>query len=121
MPYNDQPAVGPFPCSTCGIGVAARPGERCHECLLASSLANGDKVVQLPDLRSQRALEEQKAFLRGMLEQMETQADDVDRIAFAFMVRFRDGSMAVQASGFASDSEAQRYFEAVMRNRLGFS
>lgn len=66
-------------------------------------------------------LESQKAFLRSMLLQLDQQHDEVAGLAFAFMVRFEDGSVAVQASGFSSDAEAQRYFEAVMRNRLAFS
>lgn len=77
-------------------------------------------VVNILDVLTGRTIDAQKKFLRDMLEHLEG-ADDVDRIAFAVLVRFKDGSTAIQASGFSSDSEAQRYFEAVMRGRLGFA
>lgn len=66
-------------------------------------------------------LTDQANFLRDMADQMDESAADVDRIAFAVLVRFKDGTTAIQADGFSSDAEAMRYFEAVMRSKLGFA
>lgn len=64
----------------------------------------------------------QIAWLRALCDQAELDPGGIDRLAFAVLARFPDGSRLVQCSGFNSDSEAQRYFDTVMRGgRLDFT
>ena len=75
-----------------------------------------EKVVPLfPTLTLEERMRQQVAFLEQMAAMMAGD-DSVKRAAFAFVLEMDDGSVVVQASGWADDARAQAYFLNFMRN-----
>lgn len=121
-------------CIGCGE-VTELPGDVCDRCRQhlvtreskmphfdrSSEVENYDGNVVLIRPRvepepSEAKLQAQAEFLRDMAEAVSA-ADDVEQCAFACLFRMKDGTVVVQASGWADDQRAQSYFLTFVRNQ----